>query len=216
MAKRPGGAQIARRTFRQFVNSVVSIAVAVAVVGVLVYFTVVREGRSVTTELPLLGTWTIGARPQELKNPEPNNSVSLQKYQTALDEVKRLEGENNRLHEEVKALQVARTQPATNFLYAYSTIDAKMMCGLVINTTVPVKDGDIRDVYACVQYLLAILGCHEGEIDGGQETTHAAVIKFQAANRLSRIDGIIGHETWTSMLGELEKQGAPTILQQKH
>lgn len=76
----------------------------------------------------------------------------------------------------------------------------------------PSADTDTK-INKHIQTVLRACGAYEGEIDGHAETTHLAVKNFQTTNRLKKVDGIIGPETWDCIINNLEElKGKPGNL----
>lgn len=65
-----------------------------------------------------------------------------------------------------------------------------------------------------IQRVLRACRAYEGPIDGNPINTYLKVENFQNSKELKKIDGIIGPETWDSMINELETvMGKPGSLE---
>ena len=65
-----------------------------------------------------------------------------------------------------------------------------------------------------IQRVLRACRAYEGPIDGNTINTYIKVENFQNSMGLKKIDGIIGPETWDSMINELETvMGKPGSLE---
>jgi hypothetical protein len=175
--------------------------------SVIVFFLIivaVLQGKPVSVTLPFLGnSVTIGPSGQEEivrlgKDAAGAGYVSRAEHERILQHNQGLLDENKKLSHEIEQL-------AKNSWYSYSIVAERMASGLVINTALPVTDEDTRKLYKCVQCLLMVLGHYDDKIDGDQGKTNAAVLKFQADNKLKKIDGVIGKATWSCMVNGLKE-----------
>ncbi len=82
-----------------------------------------------------------------------------------------------------------------------------------INMRSPANYEKRRELYRCVQRIFRHFGVYDGEINGDQKDTFRALIDFQKARGLKKIDGIIGRESWNAMVDTYEElRGKPKSL----
>ena len=101
-----------------------------------------------------------------------------------------------------------------HFLVSFVMVWIRLNGGnATINTRSPANNEKRRELYRCVQRIFRHFGIYDGEINGDQNDTFRALIDFQKARGLKKIDGIIGRESWNAMVDTYEElRGKPKSL----
>jgi hypothetical protein len=118
-----------------------------------------------------------------------------------------VQGSPNEAVSKIGNLVWERQQQHNSVWYCCYVIAVEIAQNVCIDTNLHNNAANNRtiEVYRCMQVCLNVIGYYEGEFDGDQGRTKAALAKFQQDNDLTR-DYKLGKKTWCAILKMLAEE----------